>query len=285
MTWTAGTTYYILLDDENTLSGSHTFYIDYIVSQEKTLGNTEIYSLTSTTANRRAQTITFTEAGAIQSISMYHNGGTGHVLLGVYADAGGVPGARLGVTPATTISSSAGWQTISLESTVSVTTGQKVWLLWVFQNNPGIRYKAGTPARAQSPSLWSGGMPDPFGSSSLANYRYSIYCTYTVSSGDEVKSVNEPVDVNELYQLKEEVLIYPNPTDGEITVRWNNSYGNRLNITIYNILGKAIKEVQTDPDDTEISLDIGATKSGIYIFEMKDQKNDLVINRSRIIKR
>jgi len=23
-----------------------------------------------------------------------------------------------------------------------------------------------------------GGMPDPFGTSSLANYRYSIYCTY-----------------------------------------------------------------------------------------------------------
>ncbi len=28
MSWTAGTTYYILLDDENTTAGSHTFYIN-----------------------------------------------------------------------------------------------------------------------------------------------------------------------------------------------------------------------------------------------------------------
>ena len=143
--------------------------------------------MTSTTANRRAQTITFTEAGTIQSISIYHNGGTGSVLLGVYADAGGVPGARLGVTSATIISSSAGWQTVSLESPVPVTADQKVWLSWVFQNNPGIRYITGTPARAQSVALWAGGMPDPFGSSSLANYRYSIYCTY-IPGGSEIKT-------------------------------------------------------------------------------------------------
>ena len=59
-----------------------------------------------------------------------------------------------------------------------VTSGQKVWLSWVFENNPGVRYVAGTPARAQSAALWSGGMPDPFGAATFANYKYSVYCTY-----------------------------------------------------------------------------------------------------------
>jgi len=63
--------------------------------QTKTIGITEVYTLSSTTANRRAQTITFTEPGTIQSISIYHNGGTGQMLLGVYADASGSPGVRL----------------------------------------------------------------------------------------------------------------------------------------------------------------------------------------------
>ena len=151
--------------------------------EEKTLGNTDVYSLSSTTANRRAQTITFPEAGTIQSISMYHNGGTGKVLFGVYADANGAPGGRLGVTSSTVINSTAGWQTVSLISPVAVISGQKVWLSWVFENNPGVRYVADTPARAQSAETWPGGMPDPFGTSAFANYKYSIYCTYTAGTG------------------------------------------------------------------------------------------------------
>ena len=90
------------------------------------------------------------------------------------------------MTAATTINSTAGWQTIPLTSPYSVASGQKVWLAWVFETNPGIRYVAGTPARAESPNLWAGGMPDPFGTATFANYRYSIYCTYTIGSGDEI---------------------------------------------------------------------------------------------------
>lgn len=250
----------------------------------KTNGITEVYRLTSTTANRRAQMISFTEAGTIQSISMYHNGGTGQVLLGVYSDAAGVPGTRLGVTPATIISSSAGWQTVSLTSPVPVTSGQKIWLSWVYENNPGIRYISGTPARAQSSALWAGGMPSTFGTSTFANYRYSIYCTYTTGSGDEVKYTNEPVEINTLYNTEEEILIYPNPTDGEFTVKWKSRYGQRLNITIYNILGRVVREVKTDPDVNEIRMDLNGTSRGIYLFEMKDKKNDLILNRSRIIR-
>ena len=163
----------------------------------KTLGNTTVYGSTSTTANRRAQTVTFPEAGTIQSISIYHNGGTGKVLLGVYADAGGAPGARLGVTSSTTINSTAGWQTVSLISPVRVTSGQKVWLSWVFENNPGIRYVAGTPARAESPQVWAGGMPDPFGTASFADYKYSLYCTYITGTGPVTKTLGN----TEVYSL------------------------------------------------------------------------------------
>jgi hypothetical protein len=163
--------------------------------------------------------------------------------------------------------------------------GQKVWLAWVFQTNPGIRYITGTPARAESPLLWAGGMPDPFGTASFANYKYSLYCTYTTGSGDEIKFVNEPLDVNSVYMDKGKVIIYPNPTDGEITVTWQNRYSNRFNITIYNILGKAVKEVQPGPDVNEIRIDLKGNSRGIYLFEMKDKKSNMILNRSRIIKK
>jgi hypothetical protein len=83
------------------------------------------------------------------------------------------------VTPEVQIGSSAGWETVNLSSPVSVTSGQKVWLAWVFENNPGIRADDGTPGRASSGVGWSGDMPSDFGSASFSDYIYSIYATYS----------------------------------------------------------------------------------------------------------
>ncbi|MBK6283953.1 MAG: VCBS repeat-containing protein [Draconibacterium sp.] len=53
------------------------------------LGISVVYGLASTAANRRAIPVTFNENGEINSISVYHNGGSGNMLLGVYADGQG----------------------------------------------------------------------------------------------------------------------------------------------------------------------------------------------------
>ncbi len=146
---------------------------------DDTWGYTNVFSSTSTSASRRALPVTATESGSIESIAIYHNGGTGNMILGVYSDASALPGTRIGVTSSTPVSASEGWQKVNLTGPVSVTPGQTVWLAWVFENNPGIRYTAGTPGRAASTATWSGGMPASFGTSSTADYIYSIYCCYS----------------------------------------------------------------------------------------------------------
>ena len=123
--------------------------------------------------------------GSLESISIYHQGGTGNAILAVYGDAGGLPGARLGVTDSTLINSTEGWQTISLQSPVAVSAGQTIWLAWVFENDPGMRWTAGTPGRAMSTATWSGGMPTSFGASSSYNGIYSIYANYSPESADK----------------------------------------------------------------------------------------------------
>jgi hypothetical protein len=151
------------------------------------LGNTEVYSSTITWANQLAMPVTFTTAGEIKSISIYHEGGSGNFLLGVYSDQGGLPSSRLGITASTTVNAGAGWQTVALTNPLPVIAGQKVWLSWVFQNTPGLRYTAGTPGRAASSFTWANGMPASFGSSTVAGNKYSIYCTYSTQ--------NNPVDL------------------------------------------------------------------------------------------
>jgi uncharacterized repeat protein (TIGR02543 family) len=142
-----------------------------------TVGNTTVYSSTSVSAYRRALPFTMPENGVITSVTMYHTGGSGDMILAVY-DGESTPQTRLAVTAETPVSGSTGWQTINLTGSAAISAGQTVWLAWVYESNPGIRYQTGSPGRYQSSQTWSGGMPDPFGSGSQTSYIYSIYATY-----------------------------------------------------------------------------------------------------------
>jgi len=148
------------------------------VAASKKVGTTTVYSGISTDAPRRAVPFTMPENGQLQSVSIYHQGGSGQMILAVYGDNAGKPGARLGATNATTVSGTQGWQTISLQNPTAVSSGQPIWLAWVFEKNPGIRFTTGTPARADAGTGWSGGMPTSFGASNLRDYTFSIYATY-----------------------------------------------------------------------------------------------------------
>ena len=66
-----------------------------------TIGNTEVFATISTVANRRAMPYTMPEDGSIQSISIYHEGGSGDLLLAVYSDVNDLPGQRLAITEET----------------------------------------------------------------------------------------------------------------------------------------------------------------------------------------
>ena len=144
----------------------------------ETVGNTTVFGSTSTSNNRRALPFTMPENGDITSVTIYHTGGSGSMILGVY-DGEGAPQNRLGVTPTTAVSSSTGWQSINLTSPAFVSAGSTVWLAWVYESNPGIAYEVGTPGRVDADVGWPGGMPDPFGSGTQADYLYSIYASYT----------------------------------------------------------------------------------------------------------
>lgn len=147
-----------------------------------TVGNTTVFPEVTTAPTRRAAPYTMSEAGQLQSISIYHQGGSGQMILAVYDDKSGRPGKCLGVTSATAINSSQGWQTVALQSPVAVSSGQQIWLAWVFERNPGVRVTEGTPGRAESRATWSRGMPFAFGGSTMADYICSIYATYSAAS-------------------------------------------------------------------------------------------------------
>ncbi len=248
--------------------------------QPSTLGNLDVYSSTSTKANRRAIPVTFTEAGVIESLSVYHNGGSGDVLLGVYSDASGSPSSRLGVTALTPVNSSEIWQTIDLINPVTVINGQTVWLSFVFENNPGVRYTAGTPARAQSTDTWTAGMPGTFGAASFANYKYSLYCIYTpivddIKSGEINKELLTKNNTSKLDLT--DLRVYPNPFSTKLNFEFVAANDAYVILEIYNLSGQLVERLMEQRVEGGVfnRIEYAPTEiiSGVYIYRLTLDEN------------
>jgi len=189
------------------LSDSATMTIT-VTEAVRTVGITTVQSSTTTTQNRRAMPFIMPEDGTLDSISMYHDGGNGDMILAVYADDNGLPGNLIGESADTPVSSATGWQTIDLQSPVFVAANAQIWLAWIYETNPGIYYSSGSPGRANINATWSNGadnMPNVYGASTQANFRYSIYATY--SAGGEPG--------NTAPTFASDPLSKPNATEGQ----------------------------------------------------------------------
>jgi hypothetical protein len=173
----------------------------------ETVGNTTVFGSTSTSNNHRAMPFTMPENGIIESVTMYHNGGGGgNMVLCVY-DGESLPQNLLAITTTTSVSTTPGWQTIDLISSVYVPGATTIWLGWFYTNNPGTRYQTGTPGRAER---------DPFGNWTIKSYIYSIYATYTPFEPTYKTVGNTTVFGSTSYSNNLRAMPFTMPEDGKI---------------------------------------------------------------------
>jgi parallel beta-helix repeat protein len=154
-------------------------YQDTTISID-TLGNTDLTGyVVNSTNTRRAIPVTATKDGSIVSITIYHSGhAASNILMAVYSDSSDLPNELLGVTTATAVNTTEGWQEIVLNEPVSVTQGQKVWLAFVSSSIVEYRYKIGvTAGRVTSTYVYADGMADPWGTATVSNNASLMYCT------------------------------------------------------------------------------------------------------------
>ncbi|MHC4676493.1 MAG: lamin tail domain-containing protein, partial [Planctomycetota bacterium] len=156
-------------------------------SRGHNIGITEVFGSTTSSAYRSAMPFHMPEDGTIKSVTMYHNSsGSGNLIFGIYTG-GSAPDARIAVTAQTPITTIEEWQTVYLSEPVYIGAGTKIWLAWVYENNPGIRFADGSPGRVitSPPKDWNDipPMPDPFGGSWQDDYIVSIYATYKPTIG------------------------------------------------------------------------------------------------------
>jgi len=81
---------------------------------------------------------------------------------------------------------------------------------------------------------------------------------------------------------KERVQIYPNPTKEIVTLKFNNTTHNSLEISIYDILGKRVKQFQFLNAKLEYKVNLKGLRTGLYFYKIQDENG--IIYSGKIIK-
>ena len=101
-------------------------------------------------------------------------------------------------------------------------------------------------------------------------YLYNVQVIYFNEScvgklaSTEVTFSTESVEENEIIN----VSVFPNPNNGEFTVRCDNM----SRITVYNVIGSVVKDIETNTD----SFVIEGLNSGVYLVNIKNNDNDII---------
>lgn len=188
------------------------------------IGNMSVYPDISYQQQSCAQPFTMPVDGTIKSISMYHEGGSGEMLLGVYLG-DTAPSVRVDITAKTMVNPYEGWQTIVLRDPLWIPEGTQIWFAWLFEHNPGIRTQTAVAGSIESEEDWNSEMPNQFGNCQQSNHTYSIYATYI---GDEHLVINEVMLRNDAFSerrfldedwLKQAWIELYNPSDVSIDLK------------------------------------------------------------------
>lgn len=84
-----------------------------------------------------------------------------------------------------------------------------------------------------------------------------------------------PIDLSTENQNEPQLTVFPNPTQGEVTLIWNNFTPN--NIQIYSINGQLLDEILTTGSQNFQNISLKNQSSGIYILKVGDFIRRLIV--------
>ncbi len=110
-------------------------------------------------------------------------------------------------------------------------------------------------------------------------YRVTMVDNLGETYQSEIKKVNFDVDINE-------VIVYPNPTDGILHLSMKDFTGKQATIRIYDHTGKTLKmSAQDRVSDTYISFDVTSFNSGTYHMSIQIEDYKLINKQFVVIKK
>jgi uncharacterized protein YjdB len=100
----------------------------------------------------------------------------------------------------------------------------------------------------------------------------------------DLESESIMLGIEKVSDREEKVLVYPNPTSGEITIFWNHPYSKGLVLCLYNTAGVKKRAMVIEPDRREVRLDVSDYPKGMYVIELSDASEGQLVNRIKLMK-
>ena len=67
-------------------------------------------------------------------------------------------------------------------------------------------------------------------------------------------------------------MIYPNPTNGNITIELDKTYESATDISIINLSGSIINKDQIPSNESQITINLNTLPAGIYLIKLSNTK-------------
>lgn len=139
---------------------------------------------------------------------------------------------------------------------------------------------------AQETVVSTGGEATGSGGTSSYSIGQVAYTTNTGSSGSLAQGVQQAYEFSivmgvNVTEINLELVVFPNPTINEVTVKMLNISERQLNYQLYSTQGKLMKTIKT-PSQTEV-IDLQSSPVGTYLLYVLD--SNTIIKTFKIIKK
>lgn len=147
---------------------------------------------------------------------------------------------------------------------------------------PGGAWASGSPAIA---TITSGGLVTGVSVGSVNIYYVigscSAYKLVTVTAKGAKENNGAATGITETMP-ESELSIFPNPTSGNINIKWNNQPAHQATMTITDIAGRQVfnTTISIDAISGETPINLGGPKNGIYLVSIK---SDYINYNNRLI--
>jgi hypothetical protein len=94
------------------------------------------------------------------------------------------------------------------------------------------------------------------------------------------ESIINPTDIND-FSFSGKIMIYPNPTTGQLKISVNQTIGSDYKIEVYNNLGKLMQPIMKNKIGNKFRIDLTDYPAGIYLIKLYNKEK---IYFSKIIK-
>jgi hypothetical protein len=108
--------------------------------------------------------------------------------------------------------------------------------------------------------------------------------TQVTTSVNSQRMINPKPESNMTYATDYSIAVYPNPTNGNLSIAYSLTEFKRITIEIFNVQGKLMNSYSLNPEDKMINIENLDLENGVYFYNIKGDEKILMSKKLVVVK-